>query len=411
MNVGLKRLLLAAALLLTSIGNSIAQTSVAGSLTGFVSDPSGAAVVDAKVQATNTETGVQNLSNTNSSGIYRFTGLLPGIYSVVVEKESFAKFTRLDVKVDAGTGVRVDAPLVVGAATTGVTVTDAVPLLQTESGSVSQTIDAKQIEALPTFGRNVTRLSLLAPGASMQQSQLDDHPENAGQDYDVDINGANPYNNSKILDGVDNNEAIQGKSLLVTSQDSVQEVKFTTNSYDAEYGKVGGGLVQITTKSGSNQLHGSAFEYYRSSGFFAVDPFSQSSTGVPLNVWNQFGASLGGRIKKDQVFYFGDYQGMRNDAATSGLGTIPLSPFQNGDFSSIAGADPIFDPATGNSDGTGRTQFPDNIIPADRISPAAKKLLALLPAQYTFPGQADNNYQVARPGVLNQDQFNARVDV
>jgi Carboxypeptidase regulatory-like domain len=234
MNFTLRRLFLAAALLLTGTGSLDGQTSVAGSLTGYVSDASGAAVIDANVQATNNGTGVISQATTNNSGIYRFTGLLPGMYSVAIVKQSFATFTRLDVKIDAGTGVRVDGVLAIGTATSGVTVTGDRPLLQTESGSVSQTIDEKQISALPTFGRNITRLSLLAPGASMQQSQLDNHPENAGQDYDVDVNGANPYNNSKILDGVDNNEAVQGKSLLVTSQDSVQEIKFTTNSYDAE---------------------------------------------------------------------------------------------------------------------------------------------------------------------------------
>ena len=323
-------LTLIAVLSLVSIGSLLhGQTAVTGGITGYVADASGAAVSGADVEAKSTDTEVAEHTATNSSGVYRFTSLIPGTYTITIKKQGFAEFKREAVQIDAGTAVRIDAALAVGTVTSSVGVTGQAPILQTDSVEVSQTIDAKQVEQLPTFGRNVTRLTLLAGGVSMPGGQLDLHPENAGEDFNVNINGASPNNNSHLLDGVENTEAIQGYSLIVTTQDSVQEVKMTTSNYDAEYGRVGGGVLQITTKSGTNAFHGSAFEYYRTAGFFAADQFTQSN-GVPGNRWNQFGGSLGGPIKKDKLFFFADYQGMRNNLHTSSLYTTPIDAFKQG---------------------------------------------------------------------------------
>src|SRR5260221_12535580 len=404
-------LTLIAVLSLVGIGVLHGQTAVTGGIRGEVTGASGAAVSDATVEVTNTDTAVSDKTVTNRDGVYRFSSLIPGTYSLAIKKQGFEQVTRQAIPVDAGTGVRIDAKLPVGTVNTKVDVTGQAPILQTDSVEVSETLEAQEINALPTFGRNITRLTLLAGGVSMPGGQLDLHPENSGEDFNVNINGASPNNNSHLLDGVDNTEAIQGYSLLVTSQDSVQEVKFTTSNYDAEYGKVGGGVLQVTTKSGTNAFHGSAFEYYRSAGFFAADHFSQP-TGVPGNRWNQFGGSLGGPIIKDKLFFFGDYQGMRNNLHTSGNNTVPIDAFRIGDFSSIAATDPIYDPATGNPDGSGRTQISCdgvlNVICPDRISSAAKNLLALLP-EPNGPG-TDLNYQISRPAIFNQNQFNTRAD-
>jgi len=309
MNVPISRLaILTAVFLAVSIPVSLAQTAVTGAITGFVSDSSGAAIPAAAVEAINTATNVTERTVANGSGIYQFSSLLPGTYSITVRESNFKQFTRQGITVDASTTVRIDATLQVGATTSTVTVTSQSLLLQTDTAEVSQTIRAREINALPTFGRNVTRLALLAPGAFMKSGQLDLHPENAGEDFDVNVNGGQGGNNAHILDGVDNTEIIQGLSLLVPTQDSVQEVKLTTSNYDAEYGKVSGAVIQVTTKSGTNDLHGSAFEYYRSNKFFAANPFTQPN-GAPHNVWNQFGGSLGGPIQKGKLFAFGDYQG------------------------------------------------------------------------------------------------------
>jgi outer membrane receptor protein involved in Fe transport len=393
------------------IGMLHGQTAVTGGIEGNVTDSSGAAISDATVEATNIDAAVTQKTVTNNDGLYRFPSLVPGTYTVTVEKQGFAQFTREATRIDAGIGVRIDAKLPVGTVASKVEVTGEAPLLQTDSAEVNEAIHPAEINALPTFGNNITRLSLLAPGAFMASGQLDLHPENAGEDFNLNVNGASPNANGHLLDGVENTEAIQGLSLIVSPQDSVQEVKLTTSDYDAEFGKVAGGLWQVTTKSGTNTFHGSAFENYRSAGFFAADHFTQPN-GVPGNRWNQFGGSLGGPVIKEKVFFFGDYQGMRNNLFTSGNNTVPIDAFRTGDFSSIAATDPIYDPATGNPDGTGRTQISCNgvlnVICPNRISPAAANLLALLP-QPNAPGFS-SNYQISRPATFDQNQFDTRVD-
>ena len=252
----LRLLVLAGIVTLGCIPQMYGQTAVTGAITGTVSDASGAAITGASVEVVNTDTGVADETVTNDSGVYRFSSLIPGTYTVKVKQANFAPSERPNLVVNVGTIVRVDVPLKVGTVTDAVQVTSEAPILQIDSAEVSQSIQARQINDLPTFGRNVTRLTLLAPGVSMPGGQLDLHPENAGEDFNVNINGALPNNNSHLLDGVENTEVIQGYSMLVTSQDSVQEVKFTTSNYDAEFGRVGGGVLQISTKSGTNNLHG-----------------------------------------------------------------------------------------------------------------------------------------------------------
>ncbi len=412
MNSVLYRFLtLIAVLTLVGIGTLHGQTAVTGGIEGNVTDPSGAAISGATVEATNTGDSVTKQDVTNNDGAYRFPSLIPGTYTVTVKKVGFSLFVRDATWIDAGIIVRIDAKLPVGSANSKVEVTGEAPLLQTDSAEVNETIHSTEIGALPTFGNNITRLTLLAPGASMASGQLDLHPENAGSDFNLNINGAAPNANGHLLDGVENTEAIQGLSLIVPSNDSVQELKLATSNYDAEYGKVAGGLWQITTKAGTNAFHGSLFENYRTSGFNAADHFTEPK-GIPSNIWNQFGGSVGGPVIKDKLFFFGDYQGMRNNLHASGNETVPIDAFRNGDFSSIAAIDPIYDPATGNPDGTGRTQISCNgvlnVICPDRISNAAKNLLARLP-EPTAAGYS-SNYQISSPATFDQNQFDTRVD-
>ena len=399
------------------IGTLYGQTAVTGGIEGNVTDASGAAVAGATVEAIDVPDSVTRDTVTNNDGAYRFPSLIPGTYSVTIKKAGFATFLREATRIDAGIMYRVDAKLPVGTATSKVEVTSEAPLLQTDTAEVNETIHSTEISSLPTFGNNITRLSLLAPGVSMKSSQLDLHPENAGEDFDVNVNGASPGANGHLLDGVENTEAIQGYSIIVAPNDSVQEVKLTTSDYDAEYGKVAGGLWQITTKSGTNAFHGTLFENYRTSGFNAADQFTEHDTGIPGNRWNQFGGSFGGPVIKDKIFFFGDYQGMRNNLHASGNEVVPIDAFRAGDFSAVKDIDPIYDPATGNADGTGRTQIQCNgvlnVICPDRISQAAKNLLALLPqpnSNGTGPDGTGQNYQISRPATFGQDQFDTRGD-
>ncbi len=398
---------------LACIGTMHGQTAVTGGIEGNVTDTTGAAISAADVQATNVASAVTQKTVTNKDGAYRFPSLIPGTYTITVSKTGFAQFIRQATRLDTGISLRIDAQLPVGTANAKVEVTGEAPLLQTDSAEVNETIHSSEISSLPLFGDNITRLSLLAPGVSMPGGQLDLHPENSGSDFNLNINVAAPNANGHLLDGVENTEAIQGLSLIVAPQDAVQEVKLTTSNYDAEYGKVAGGLWQVTTKSGTNAFHGTLFENYRTSGFNAADQFTEHTSGIPGNRWNQFGGSVGGPVFKNKLFFFGDYQGMRNNLHASGNETIPIAPFRAGDFSSVAAIDPIYDPATGNPDGTGRTQIQCNgvlnVICPDRISNAAKNLLALLPTTPTSSGDSAN-YPISRPATFDQNQFDTRVD-
>jgi outer membrane receptor protein involved in Fe transport len=409
-------LTLIAVLSLLAVGMLYGQTAVTGGIEGNVTDSSGAAIAGATVEATDVPDAVTRDTVTNGDGAYRFPSLIPGTYSVTIKRAGFATFTRGATRIDAGILYRVDAQLPVGTATSKVEVSGEAPLLQTDSAEVNEIFHSSEISSLPTLGNNITRLSLLAPGVSMPGGQLDLHPENAGSDFNLNINGAAPNANGHLLDGVENTEAIQGLSIIVSPQDAVQEVKLATSNYDAEYGKVAGGLWQITTKSGTNAFHGSLFENYRTSGFNAADQMGpEHTTGVEGNRWNQFGGSIGGPVIKNKVFFFGDYQGMRNNLHAQGIPTptVPIDAFRTGDFSSVAAIDPIYDPATGNPDGTGRTQIQCNgvlnkICP-NRISNAAKNLLALLP-EPNVPGLTAQNYQIASPATFYQNQFDTRAD-
>ena len=411
MNSARYRFLTLIAVLSLGAGLLHGQTAVTGGIEGNITDASGAVISGANVEARNLADSVVRQTVTNVDGAYRFPSLIPGTYSVTVKKDGFTTFVRGATRIDAGILYRVDAKLPVGTATSKVEVTGEAPVLQTDSAEVNETINSSEISSLPTFGNNITRLSLLAPGVSQPGGQLDLHPENAGQDFNLNVNGAAPNANGHLLDGVENTEAIQGLSIIVTPNDAVQEVKLATSDYDAEYGKVAGGLWQVTTKSGTSAFHGSLFENYRTSGFNAADHFTEP-TGIPRNIWNQFGGSVGGPVIKDKVFFFGDYQGMRNNLFASGNETVPIDAFRTGDFSSVAAIDPIYDPATGNPDGTGRTQIQCNgvlnVICPGRLSSAAKNLLARLP-EPTSAGYSAN-YQIARPATFDQDQFDTRAD-
>ncbi len=384
------------------------QAVVSGTITGLVTDATGAAVVaGATVRATNVLTNVTTQVATNDAGLYRIVGILPGTYTVAVEKEGFKTARVGNVVVGVDTVVRADATLQIGAVVESITITGAAPMLKTEKGDVSHTIEAQQIARLPLPGRNITWLGQLAPGATITGDQLGGWVENAGDERRVNTNGRGSGDAYRQLDGVDNNETIQGLSLIVPTQFSVSEMKLTTSSYDAEFGQVSGVVVQIATKSGTNEFHGAAFEYYRSSGLFARNPFSEPKRPSPY-VWHQFGGGAGGPIVKDKVFFFGDYQGMRSRSGGAYWGTVPTQDFRDGNFAKYSGTYTIFDPATGNADGTGRSAFPDNKIPASRISAPARTLLSRLPMP---TGTGDEmNYRKVASAALDQNQMSSRVD-
>lgn len=389
-----------------------------GNIIGNVTDPSGAAVPGVKVTATNTGTGVSVTAETNSSGNYVATHLLPGAYTVTFSKQGFQSFVQKNVTVAVGTSASVDAKLQIGAVSQQVTVNAAPPALETSNAEVTTVLSSHVLENIPVLARNFTSFELLLPGAVKNNFQ---HPlnENPGNDILVNTNGQDYDANNFMINGTTNNDAVLGISILNPPLDSIQETKVTTSNYDAQFSQAGGSVIQVQTKSGSNQIHGSLFEFLQNDIFQARDPFTQglhapgtpapAHRGLPELRFNQFGGSLGGPIKKDKAFWFFDYQGNRENLGGSVLTRVPTAAERGGDLSDLGTN--IYDPATGNPDGSGRLLFNGGIIPSNRIVPQAANLLNFLPAP-NVPGATGAAPNYAATGVNNYDtdQFDVRVD-
>src|SRR5438094_124243 len=365
-----------------------------GSLTGNVTDPSGAVVPGAQVEALDTATGVSRLATTDSAGVYRFAELLPGVYRITGTATSFGAYVADNVRIDANTTRRVDVQVQIRQQVEAVTVTSAAPLLQTDRADVHTDLEAKEISDLPLLasnGRNFQSAYRIVPGAGLlgENNSAAGNPQRA---MTTNVNGLSINNNNTRIDGaVDTYTWLPANVAYIPSTDAIETVNVVTNNFDAEQGMAGGAAATVTIKSGTNRFHGDAFEYQtddklRSRNYFrpaAVQPVK------PKNIFNQYGGVLGGPIKKDKLFFFGAYEGTKiRTAGGASKSVAPLS-IRNGDFSSLipAGTDCnvthvagcIYDPNTGNADGTGRTAFPGNIIPANRIDPAAAKMLSLVP--------------------------------
>jgi outer membrane receptor protein involved in Fe transport len=397
--------------------------AVYGRIYGTVSDPSAAAIVGAKVTVTSVGQGTFKETTTNEEGNYNVPNLIPGLYDVVVETVGFKKFEAKGIQVSADAAARVDAAMELGEATSTVTVTaESTPLLKTDRADVSFDFTQKEIQETPVLNRNFTEFQLLSPGT---QSFTWQHaaPENPQQSLQIAVNGQHFSGTAFQLDGTDNRDPILGIIVVNPNLESVGELKITTQNYDAEFGQASAAVITAQTRSGTNDFHGSAFWYRRNDLLQARDPFTQSTPNpvsgrlIPESLRNEFGGSFGGPIMKERLFFFGDYQGVREKVGNSVLTSVPtalvrstcLDPLSaTCDLSEYLSAGQIFDPATGNPDGTGRTAFAGNIIPNNRISPEARALLALLPAP-TAPG-IFRNFSSGGNGGNNSDAFNVRID-
>jgi hypothetical protein len=298
--------------------SSVIGQAVSGNIIGTVTDASGAALANAPVTITDLDRGATYKTAANASGNYEQTHLLAGRYKVSVAASGFAAFeATAEVQIDSST--RVDIPLGVQGETTQVTVTGETPLLKVDRADVSTTLTTEELGSLPILNRNLTQMLLVTPG-----TQLNDwshaQSENPQGGYQIDVNGQQFTANGFLLDGTENNSSILGIAVINPNIDSLQEFKVTTSDYDAQFGSVAGALMQATTKSGTNQYHGSLFEYLRNDYFNAKDRFS--GINLPLR-WNQFGGTFGGPIVKDKLFFFGDYQGTRRRRAATTTTTVP----------------------------------------------------------------------------------------
>src|SRR5579883_381907 len=391
--------------------------AVYGSIAGTVTDSSGAAVPNAKVTIRDVGKGVTYTTTTNEAGNYSQIHLIVGVYEVRVEAPGFDTFVQQNVNVDVDATAPVNAQLHPGKIGETVTVTGEAALLKTERSDVSDTMTQKAAMELPVFSRDVSRLYFLVPG--VQATGTTAASEQPQDIYRPSIGGQYWGGISFQLDGTDNRESVLGEPVITPNLDSVSELKITTTAYDAEFGQASQAVISAQTKSGTNSLHGSAFEYRRDQHGAARDPFAQSqplvgttNTFIPPTLWNQFGGSAGGPIQKDKTFFFGDYQGTRNKNSGSLLTRVPTQAERNGDLSDLGVA--IFNPCNGsdcNVNPANRQQFAGAVIPSSLIAPQTKALLGYIPLpNIAGASGAAPNYAASGTGIVNWDSFDVRVD-
>lgn len=394
--------------------------SPSGGVNGTVTDPTGSVVAGVSLRLVNQGTGIISTATTNASGVYAFMNVLPGMYSLEAERSGFKTSSVDGLRVDVNLTVTLDLRLAVGQVAETVQVTAEAPLLQTSSSELGTVIGRHAIENLPMNGRNFTEMTLLVPGVS---------PVNTAQEWGStvalpgsawikpSVDGQWNRSNLFLLDGMINNEGETAGYSILPSLDAIQEFKVETHNDKAEYGLVMGGTVNIATKSGTNALHGSAFEYLRNQLFNSRDPFTDITTDPAGNIvptspgtfhQNQFGATLGGPVQipglydgRQKTFFFFSYDGWRYRQAQSSLYHVPTTAELAGDFS--AWPVQIYDPATTRPDPANpgeflRDPFPGNIIPSNRISPMMVQTLKFL---YDAPNLPISSYETGFNNLLN----------
>jgi hypothetical protein len=417
---------------LAALASTLSAQVDTGTILGTIRDNTGALIPGATVTVKNEGTSFSQSTTTNSSGTYAFTALKIGRYTVQAENAGFTKAVHTGLQLNIQQQLVVDFDLVLGQVTNQIEVTGQAPILQTENGSVGQVIEQREVNNLPLNGRNYTFLARLVPGATVGQ------PEGRGLNAPgwFSANGTRPAHTNDMLDGSDNTtndvDFLSGAAYVIKPPvDAISEFRLQTSTFSAEFGRAGGAVLNASIKSGTNQLHGTLWEFLRNDKLDAAD-FFQNANSQPKGSFkqNQFGAAAGGPIIKNRLFFFADYEGTRIRQGVPKTGyTVPTLAERNSgytDFSdlitlqkgsqtdALGNSYPlgtIFDPSTTRSLGGGqyvRTPFPGNIIPVSRLNPNAMKLLDLLPA----PTQAglNSNFNINRNSFSDVNQFDVRLD-
>ncbi|MEO5819992.1 MAG: carboxypeptidase regulatory-like domain-containing protein, partial [Vicinamibacteraceae bacterium] len=383
-----------------------------GTLLGSIADSSSSAVPGATVTATDQGTNISSTTVTNQDGFYTFPNLKDGIYRVEAELAGFKKVVRENIRVDVNTTIRVDLALQAGDVTEVLTVSADPPPLQSDRTDTGRIIQGEQITAMPLgFGRNFQGMVATVPGASRP---FRPHSEffNSQDSLSSNVNGQSRLANNVQIEGIDDNHRTGLLTVLIPSAEALETVAVTTSNYDAEFGRAGGAVTNVTLKSGTNQFKGSGFYFGNTEGTIATNPFVDRTLPKErqkaASAYHQGGFTLGGPIVRNRLFFFGDYLRTSDDLGRINRYTIPTEAMRNGDFS--ASAVPIFDPLTGDpATGVGRTQFPGNVIPADRISPIARRILANVPMpNIAGAGLGSINYQDATVRERRTDGFDVK---
>jgi hypothetical protein len=365
----------------------LAQTQFA-SFTGTVTSRDGNPLTDVEVVATNAATQVTYRARSNERGLYTISALPIGTYTVRAQAPSFRAFETNPIRLESGQNARVDITMQLGVAES-VEVTGVAPILQTQDAVVGEVISETTIQAMPLNGRNFSQLSLLLPGVVTTEPDSFTQPKNFGGGRPF-VNGQREQANNYLLDGIDMNEPIDNLLPYQPSPDALAEVRVETNNYSAEFGNVAGALLNSTIKSGTNEFHGNLFEYWRDSSLAANSWDNNRVTPAAKKAelsQHIFGATLGGPIVENKLFFFADYQGFVRDRPGELVRTVAPEAWRRGDFSGVATT--IRDPSTG-------LPFPGNVIPPSRVSPIARAILANQ-TLYPLPNRAGDRSNLVAP--------------
>lgn len=391
-------------------GMMMAQ-AVNGSLLGTITDQSNAAVPGATVTITEVKSGATKTTKTNESGVYDFEALQPGTYQVSAIQSGFKAAKVENVAVVVNTTRRVDLSMSVGSTDESVTVSAANEILKTDRADVAVDITSQQAEDLPLgTNRNVQGLVALAPGAT-KPHLVHSNFFNAQASLSTEVNGQSRLANNLEIEGVDDNERSGLLQVLIPPSEAIESVNVSTANYQAEFGRVGGAVMDMILKSGTNSIHGQAYEFNRISALAAKTRFQ--TTAMAPSVYNYTGGNIGGPIIKNKVFLFGDYLHIADHQGQFNTVSVPTAAFRAGDLS--AGGTNVYDPATGNqATGTGRTQFNyqgrPNVIDPARISPIATRILAMVPLPNINGTSLTNNYSKNTHFVRTSNSFDVKAD-
>ena len=420
------RLLLSAGMVLLSVP-ALAQEFRA-SITGQVTDPSGAAIAEAKVIVTNVERNTTSEALTNSKGIYLVQFLLPGQYSLSVAASGFKTFLQRGISLEAADHVNLDVKMELGAYTDRITITGEAPLLETETATRASTVENRVLENVPTNGRNLYALQYNLPGVVKASTYWGSMELYAYSDVNgVSISGGRVGENETLVDGLSNTKVDRGVS-LVPSLSATQEFSVQSNLYDAQYGRVGGGVTSIVVKSGTNAIHGELYEFLKNVKLDAAE-WTLNKLGTPRQQFenNTWGAEVDGPVilpkllnGRNRVFFMMSYEGEKENSTGSNIRTLPLPNQLHGDFSNLLNAQGapviIYDPSTVRLGANGnyiRDPFPGNVIPAARINPISAKLAQFYP-QPNVPGDGPghlHNYSKLSPGGNKYTALLGKIDV
>jgi hypothetical protein len=377
-----------------------------GTIVGTVTDQSGAVVPNANVTAANPQTGETREVKSDSAGRYTIGNVVPGTYDIRVTAPGFQQVTTKGVAATINTVTRIDVQMQLGSQTQEVNVSGIAAALQTDKSDTHTDLNPQEMANLPLPNyRNFQSLFSLVPGATppVFTNSITDTPQ---RPLSTNVNGTNRNNNNTRVDGAaDVFVWLPHATLYVPPEETIETVNITTGSFDAEQGMAGGSAVTITTKSGTNQFHGVAFAYWDNNALEARNYFYYGN-GKPFSLHNIDGATLGGPIVKNKLFFFASWEGTRERTNYSALSTVPTAAERQGDFSAFGTA--IYNPATGDATGKGRATFPNNVVPASAFNPISVKLQDLLPMP-NQPGTT-SNYFSSGTQALDRDNIDAKID-